>query len=169
MATVDVNLISIIIFYACVALFFYINKKNITTQYYIFLLYRTQRGIKTLRKYAIYKTKSLRLMGNYYWLIEKQNKAFKWWKNAIKKGEQLEALPDLARTYFEVGKSLLDPKSKCTNLNGITAQQYLEKSRILFEEMDLQWDLEELERISAAVGRGSGHPGADRRTTAAVR
>ena len=32
-------------------------------------------------------------------------------------------------------------------LNGTAAKEYLEKARSLFEEMDLQWDLVELEKI----------------------
>jgi hypothetical protein len=33
-------------------------------------------------------------------------------------------------------------------LDGITAQQYLEKAKALFKEMDLRWDLEELAKIT---------------------
>jgi len=32
-------------------------------------------------------------------------------------------------------------------LNGTTAEEYLEKARVLFEEMDLKWDLELLEKV----------------------
>ena len=54
---------------------------------------------------------------------------------------------ELSRTYFEVGKRLLEPKSKFKELNGITAEEYLEKARSMFKEMDLQWGLDELEKI----------------------
>jgi hypothetical protein len=40
-------------------------------------------------------------------------------------------------------------QAACTKLNGISAKEYLEKARELFEEMDLQWDLDELDRIVA--------------------
>jgi hypothetical protein len=88
-------------------------------------------------------------MGEYYWLIGKQKKAFSWWDKAVKKGEQLGARPDLSRTYFEIGKSLLDPKSNYKEWNGISANEYLEKARTMFEEMDLQWDLDELEKVKS--------------------
>ena len=29
------------------------------------------------------------------------------------------------------------------------AEEYLEKARVLFEEMDLQWDIEQLEKVKA--------------------
>ncbi|MBC2716713.1 MAG: AAA family ATPase [Desulfobacteraceae bacterium] len=104
-------------------------------------------ALRKLKNYALNRTKTLRLMGEYYWLAGKQNKALKWWDKAIKKGEELGARPDLSRTYFEVGKSLLEPGSKTKELNGITAEEYLKKARTLFEEMDLQWDLDELDKV----------------------
>jgi tetratricopeptide (TPR) repeat protein len=103
--------------------------------------------LKNSKKYAPFRTAVLRLTGLYYWLINKQNKAVKWWKRAIVEGERLGARPDLARTYMEVGKRFLEEKSKYKELNGISAKEYLEKARTMFQEMDLQWDLDELDKI----------------------
>ena len=69
---------------------------------------------------------------------------------SIRAGERLGAKIELSRTYLEVGKHLLEPNSKTKDLNGITAGEYLEKARTLFEEMDLQWDLDELDKLMAA-------------------
>ena len=66
---------------------------------------------------------------------------------SIKIGEKLGAKPDLSRTYFEVGKSLLSPDSKYKKLHGITAKEYLDKAKSMFEEMDLAWDLNELDKV----------------------
>jgi len=109
-------------------------------------------ALKNARKYAPYRTKIFRLMGEYYWLIGKQAKAFKWWDKAIKEGERLGARPDLSRTYFKAGKCLLEPQSKTKELNGIDAKGYLEKARVLFEEMGLERDLDDLERLKADYG-----------------
>jgi len=84
----------------------------------------------------------------YYWLINKQKKALKSWHKAIEEGERLGARLELSRTYFEVGKRMLETKSKYKTLSGISAEEYLEKAGILFEEMDLQWDLDGLDRVS---------------------
>jgi hypothetical protein len=89
------------------------------------------------------------MMGLYYWLINKQNKALKWWNKSIQEGERLGARPDLSRTYFEVGKRLLEPQSKYKELNGIDARGYFEKARVLFEEMGLEQDLDDLERLKS--------------------
>jgi len=68
---------------------------------------------------------------------------------AIRERERLGARPDLARTFLEMGQRLLEPQSTYKELNGISAKEYLEKSEKLFREMDLEWDLEQLERVRA--------------------
>ena len=105
--------------------------------------------LKNAKKAACYLTEALLMKGQYYWLTGNEQKALKWWDRSIKEGERLGARPDLARTYFEVGKCLLEPQSKTRELNGLTANDYLAKAEKLFQEMDLQWDLEQLERVWA--------------------
>jgi class 3 adenylate cyclase len=104
-----------------------------------------RRVLKNSRKYASDKIVAQCLMGSYFWLTNKQKLAVKHWGNSIQVGEKLEALPDLARTYMEVGKRLLEKKSRFAALNNIKAEDYLEKARKIFKEHDLQWDLEQLE------------------------
>ena len=105
-------------------------------------------AVRNSRKYAPYRTKILGLMGEYYWLIGRQRKALKWWSKAIQEGEKLGARPDLSRTYFEVGKYLLEPRSKYKQLNRIDANGYLEKARLIFKELGLEQDLVELDKIA---------------------
>jgi class 3 adenylate cyclase/tetratricopeptide (TPR) repeat protein len=104
-------------------------------------------ALRNAGKYAPARTWILRLTGTYNWLIGKQRKALKWWDKSIKEGERLGASPDLSRTYFEVGKCLLEPRSKYEQLNGIDAKGYMEKAEILFKEMGLEHDLDDLERV----------------------
>ncbi len=104
--------------------------------------------LRSSKKAAQHRTESYKLAGLYYWLMDKQEKALKWWLKAIKEGERLGARLELSRLYLEVGKRLLEEKSKYRMLNGIKATDYLDKARMLFEEMDLQWDLNELERVA---------------------
>ncbi len=108
-------------------------------------------GIKVIRnskKVVSERTKAYRQMGRYYWLIGKQGKALKWWDKSIQEGERLGARPDLSRTYFEVSKRLSEPQSNFRELNGIEAKGYLEKAAILFEEMGLERDLDDLDKVS---------------------
>jgi class 3 adenylate cyclase/tetratricopeptide (TPR) repeat protein len=106
-----------------------------------------RQAINESKKYAPYRTWILRLMGDYYWLIGKQRKALKWYDKSIKEGERLGARPDLSRSYFEVGKRLLEPQGKYRKLNGIDAEGYFEKAEKLFREMGLEHDLDDLERV----------------------
>ena len=91
-------------------------------------------------------TESYKLMGRYYWLIGKQKKALNAWKRGIKEGERLGAKLELSRLCGEVGRRLSEKKSHYMELNGLQAKGYLTKAKAMFEEMDLRWDLDELER-----------------------
>ncbi len=102
--------------------------------------------LKQTQKVAQHRTESYKLVGIYYWLRKNQKRALNWWNRSIKEGERLGAGLELSRTYFQVGKRLLEPGSKYEKLNGIKGEEYLKKARVLLEEMNLQWDLDELGR-----------------------
>jgi len=86
-------------------------------------------------------------MGVCYWLIGKQGEALSWFDKSIREGERLGVRPDIARTYLEIGKRLIGSGSKYKELKGVSGKEYLKKAGAMFEEMDLQWDLEELEKV----------------------
>jgi tetratricopeptide (TPR) repeat protein len=104
--------------------------------------------LKQSQKVAQHRTESLRLVGVYYWLSKNQRTALMWWDRSIKEGQRLDARLELSRTYFEVGKRLIEPESKYKELNGIKAEEYLDLAKALFAELDLQWDLGELGRVA---------------------
>ena len=99
------------------------------------------------RKYMAERIQALRLVGSYSWFKGKQEKALRHWEQSMKLAERLNARPELSRTYFEIGKRLLEKQSKVKELNGVGAVQYLQKAETLFKEMHLQSDLDELLRI----------------------
>jgi hypothetical protein len=103
--------------------------------------------IKITRKAAQHRIESYKLMGLYFWLINKQKRALRWWFKAIDEGERLGARLELSRAYFVVGKHLLDDRSKYKSLNGIKAKEFLTKAKILYQELNLRWDLDELNRV----------------------
>ncbi len=107
-------------------------------------------GKKTIRiaKKTVYNSVELyRYIGRYYWVIGKREKAFGFWQKSMQKGECMGTRPELARSYMEVGRHLLDRGCRKTSFNGLNAQTYLNKAKILFEAMDLQWDLDRLNAI----------------------
>lgn len=107
-----------------------------------------RKAVIVSSKWVWDKTEAYRLRGTYYSLIGKQRKARKWWIKSIAEGEKLGARLELSRTYMEVGKRLLEPESKYKGLNGIKAEEYLSKAKTMFEEMELQWDLDELAKLN---------------------
>ncbi len=104
--------------------------------------------LRQSQKVAQHRTESFRLTGVYYWLTKSQSIALKWWNKSIGEGESLGARPELSRTFLEVGKRLIEPESKYKKLNGIKAEEYLERAKVLFEELDMQWDLGEWTRVT---------------------
>ncbi len=86
-------------------------------------------------------------MGTYYWTINEREKALERWHRAVQEGERLGARPQLARLYFEVGRCLLEEKSKHMKLDGLKGEEYLGKARALFEEMKMESCLEEIDRV----------------------
>jgi len=123
------------------------DSRSLISEYTRAALKSGKRAVRNSTKFAAHRTWNYQLMGEYYWLIGNQRKALKWFDKSIKEGERLGARPDLSRTYMEVGKRLLEPHSKYKELNGVTANEYLEKAETMFREIDLQWDLDELERV----------------------
>ena len=119
----------------------------------------SRRLLRVSRKAAQHRTESYKLTGVYYWLTKKQKKALKWWHKAVEEGEHLGARLELSRAYFEIGKRLLEPNSKYGMLDGIKAEDYLERARMLFEDMDLQWDLDELSRVPGDEEHAVPRPG----------
>jgi len=119
---------------------------------------RAHRSGKTVvqgsAKYAGNKTEVFRLMGVYHWLIGKQGKALRWMSRSIDVGRQHGALLELARTYMEIGKRLLEPGSRTHELGGVKAEGYLLVAGELFREMNLGWDLLELDRVRSRVNQG---------------
>ena len=101
-----------------------------------------------MRKYAIGRVEYFKLTGHYYWIIGRQKKALEWWHKSMEEGKSLGARADLARTYMELGRRLLEPESKYKEFNGLKAEQYLEKAKAMFQEMDLLWDLDELAKLN---------------------
>ncbi len=114
-----------------------------------FLQYRqrsreaVRRLTRISRRVPQHRTESYRLAGVHSWLVGKRARAMKCWKRSLQEGERLGARLDLSRTYFEVGRRLLEDRDRKKTLNGIEAEAYLEKARALFVEMGLQKDLDE--------------------------
>jgi len=106
---------------------------------------------KITQKVKYNSVELFRYIGIYHWITNKQRKALRYWSKSITEGERMDAKPELARTYSEVGIRLLDQTSEQEELNGIGAEEYIEKARNIFEDLGLQWDLEQLDRFTSNI------------------
>ncbi|MCB2222430.1 MAG: AAA family ATPase [Bacteroidetes bacterium] len=128
-----------------------LQRQNENSKEYKALLNEIKHNSKTLI------AKSKKLIANlpeaylsrarFYFAQKKYSSAFKNIQLAITTCEKYNSRLELSRAYFETGKFLSDPKNKYNELNGHNASHYLEKAKAMFEEMDLQWDLEEYEKF----------------------
>jgi hypothetical protein len=108
-----------------------------------------KKSLKVSENFKSDHVEVLRHMGTFHWLAGKRDAALKWWRLSVETGEAFNMKPELSRTYFEIGKRLSEPNSPYQELYGVSAAEYLNKAKIMFEEMDLQWDLEQLEHVAA--------------------
>ena len=97
-----------------------------------------KHALKNSQKCAFENANVLRLLGIYYWLIDRRKKAVKFWNNSIKQAKSLNARVELAKTYMEIGRRFHESRSRKIKPYGTEAHEYLEKARILFEEMGLE-------------------------------
>jgi tetratricopeptide (TPR) repeat protein len=110
------------------------------------LLHLTKSLIKTSKVVYSNLAEGYRLRALTYWMLKKQGKAYRNFEKSIELAERLGAKPELARTCFELGKCLMDQKSRHKIVRSKNGSEYLIKAKSMFEEMDLQWDLQEYER-----------------------
>ncbi len=107
-----------------------------------------KRLLQTCRKAAQYRTDAYRLMGIYKWLNRDRRGAFTWWYRAIIEGENLGARPQLARTYAEIGKRIGPIRNVHTECDTDNPLDSLKLAKMMFEELGLHHDLEELNSLT---------------------
>jgi class 3 adenylate cyclase/tetratricopeptide (TPR) repeat protein len=115
-----------------------------------------REALKATKKFKRDRVEVLRLLGTYFWLTKKYRKALKWWTASVETGERLKLMVDLSRTYFEIGKRLSELNSPFKELNGISPVEYLSKAKTMFEKMNLQRELEQLEHVNSPEGLFQG-------------
>ncbi len=113
-----------------------------------YLLNLTKSLIKTSKVVYSNLAEGYRIRALTYWLLNKQDKAYRNFEKSLALAERLGAKPELARTCFELGKCLMDQKSRHKIVRSKNGSEYLIKAKSMFEEMDLQWDLQEYERYA---------------------
>jgi len=111
------------------------------------VLKTTNDLVKCTKKIKSNRTEAYRLRAIVFRLLNKPNKALRNFEKSIKAALSYGGHLELSRTYFELGKFLRDTGNKKERLNGMNGTEYLMKAKSMFEDMNLQWDLEEYEKF----------------------
>jgi len=101
---------------------------------------------KISNKVAEIKPEVDRYIGTYHWIKNDHKKAIKYLQKSINYAKHLEALPELGRSYLGMGKFILLNKNKSKNIN---ADNYLSEAQKIFEQLNLRWDIDELNKVRA--------------------
>ena len=73
----------------------------------------------------------------------------KWWDKSIGESRRFGFRIEAARTEMEIGKHLAEDKGRFRKDGEKIIEEYLTKARIAFQEMKLEWDIDELDKIVA--------------------
>jgi tetratricopeptide (TPR) repeat protein len=90
---------------------------------------------------------SQRIMGNVLWMTGHKKKAITHYDKSILEAKRVNGRLELSRTFFELGKRI-SGNGGTMKVNGLSGIEYLDIARAMFEEMNLAYDLQELERFS---------------------
>ncbi|HNS45969.1 MAG TPA: hypothetical protein PKH94_01885 [Bacteroidales bacterium] len=102
--------------------------------------------IRLSKKMRSEYVEAYRLKALVYRMMKKHHNAFRYLTLSIEAGQKYNAVLELSRSYFEAGKCLRESGTTRSSLLGLSSSEYLLKARTLFEELDLQWDMQEYER-----------------------
>jgi class 3 adenylate cyclase/tetratricopeptide (TPR) repeat protein len=96
-------------------------------------------GLRIARKVSIQRTEIHQLAGRIWWLLGRRAPALLAWQRALATGEQMGALPELARTWAVVGDSLADGGARLRGLDGAAC---LARSLEMFRSLGLEREAE---------------------------
>jgi tetratricopeptide (TPR) repeat protein len=102
-----------------------------------------REALRVASKVAIQRAEIHQLCGRLDWLLGRRRQAERYWRAALKVGEQMGARPELARTYAEIGRSLSEVGGDAT-FDGLSAATCIERARTLFSELGLDWDRQQI-------------------------
>jgi serine/threonine protein kinase/tetratricopeptide (TPR) repeat protein len=119
-----------------------------------------RQAVRNTRSVAYDRVEAYRLMGRYWWLVDRQKRALTWWSRSLREAERLDVPLELSRTSFEVGRRLGGSGSRHRMLDGLSSEHYLETADGLFRKHGLERDLEtvgtEFRRSSAESSAEGG-------------
>lgn len=114
-----------------------------------------KESIKAAARLRPYYADSLTLCGTCYWAAGKYRKALKFWGRAVAESEKLGILSDLARAYLAAAGHFLVsekvPEKDFIKFIKLTPAECIDRAESIFRDMDLAYDLEQLEALKRSL------------------
>jgi class 3 adenylate cyclase len=107
-----------------------------------------RQALARARRVAWHRPETFRLLGRCAWLLDRRPRALAWYERALAEAEKLGMRPEAGRTWLEVGLRLAEPKEPA-RFRDLDAAACLERATEIFEELDLAWDLAQVEAARA--------------------
>jgi len=101
-------------------------------------------AVKVAAKVAEIKPEVERYIGYYYYITKNYSKSLNFFNKSIEYAKHLESLPELGRSYLEMGKILNQLNLSYRNNN---AEYYFSEAQKIFKKLSLSWDVSELNRV----------------------
>ncbi|TMB38489.1 MAG: hypothetical protein E6J55_24900 [Deltaproteobacteria bacterium] len=101
-------------------------------------------AIRIAAKVARERAEAYKLAGRLCWLLGERDRALAWWSRSAAEGQRLGALPEVARTFAEVGRRLPERRDGPRTFQGLEPEACVDRAAALFTQLGLDWDLEQL-------------------------
>ncbi|MDQ7816859.1 MAG: protein kinase [Melioribacteraceae bacterium] len=102
-------------------------------------------AVKVSNKVAEIKPEVLRFIAQYHFLKKNPKKGFNYFQKSIDYANYLGALPEVGRSYFELGKVL----SRTNYIyKKMSADYCMSEAQKIFEQLNLKWDLDKIVKMS---------------------
>ena len=96
-------------------------------------------ALRIAAKVSIQRTEIHQLAGRIWWLLGRRARALRSWERALATGTQMDARPELARTWAVAGQSLADGGARLRGLDGAAC---LARSLEMFSALGLEREAE---------------------------
>src|SRR5206468_743804 len=97
-------------------------------------------AIRIAAKVARERAEAYKLAGRLCWLLGERDRALAWWSRSAAEGQRLGALPEVARTFAEVGRRLPERRDGPRTFQGLEPEACVDRAAALFTQLGLDWD-----------------------------
>jgi class 3 adenylate cyclase/tetratricopeptide (TPR) repeat protein len=108
-------------------------------------------ALRVAERAAPLRVEILQLAGHASWLRGDRRRALVYWNKSVEEGARLRARPELARTYAEAGRRLVELAAARETVGGLDAAGCMAKARELFVEIGLERESEQPQRVGRAA------------------